>query len=266
MFTSNERSDLAAESSSTGPPIPAVSYDEDMESFTITRHGDIVFYLRQLINDRERLNVMFDEGRESLLTMPLHLDEEEGVLILDWGGSEGVNRRLLKSTHATFIANPMGVRNLFHAGRVWETTYQTRPAFAADIPRQYVRLQRRENFRLTLPLAQRRPCTLAVGDDETAMEWQMIMVDIGLGGVGLESPEATLPFGSGQANSRALIDLGKSGRLTVDLEVRYVRSVTRGRKEMAWVGCRFVKLRPAQETTLQRFITQIQREERSRLG
>jgi len=241
-------------------------HDENIESFTITSRREIVFYLRQLINDKERLNVMFDEGRETLLTVPLDVIEEKGVLLIDWGGSEATNQRLLKSTRNMFVANPLGVRNMFHTSRVWETTYQKRRAFATDIPASYVRLQRREFFRLTLPITQRRPCTFTVGEAATARLWQMVVVDIGVGGLGLESPETPLPFELGQILSRAHVDLGKFGKLTVDLEVRFIGTVSRGQKQAGRLGCVFVAISPAQETSLQQFVTQVQRDERAKLG
>ena len=243
-----------------------IGYDKDLESFTITKRLEIVFYLQQLINNGERLHVMFDDGKETLLTMPLDMDEAQGILILDWGGSESVNRRLLTSPRATFVANPIGVRNLFYTGRIWEISYKNRPAFATDIPEKYIRLQRRDFFRLTIPLTQRRLCNFLIGEKPAEKSWQMSIVDIGIGGVGLESPEIALPFATGQLIHHALIDLGKFGQLTLDMEVRYAQSGARVHKQFGRMGCRFIGLNPVQETTLQRFIVQVQREERARLG
>ena len=241
-------------------------HDKDLDAFTMTNRREIVFYLRQLINDGEALHVMFDDGHETLLTLLLDLDEEQDRLILDWGGSESVNRRLLESTRATFVANPVGVRNLFHTGRIWEVTYQQRPAFATDIPRKYIRLQRREFFRLMLPLTERRPCHFAACEGGTEKQWKMTIVDIGIGGIGLESQVAALPFDTTQIIRRAHLDLGKFGSLTFDMEVRYTQIVTRAHKPFVRIGCRFLGLSQAQESALQRFITQVQREERARLG
>jgi c-di-GMP-binding flagellar brake protein YcgR len=240
------------------------SYEENLESFTITFRREIVFYLRQLINDGERINVMFDEGRETLLTVLLDVDEENDRFIFDWGGSESSNQRLLRNDHAIFVATPHGVRNQFVATHFRETNYKKRPAFAAKIPDKYVRLQRREFFRLMLPMTQRRPCSFQTAESEKL--WEMSVVDIGLGGVGLEAPAATLPFELGQTLERVTIDLGKFGKLQVDLEIRYAGSVSRGAKQSSRLGCRFLKLNHAQENELQRFITQVQREERAKLG
>lgn len=242
----------------------AQNYDENIESFTITFRREIVFYLHQLINEGERITVMFDDGRETLLTVLLDVDEEEDSLIFDWGGSESTNRRLLKSQRAIFVANPLGVRHQFVATQFWQTTYKKRPAFATRIPGKFVRLQRREFFRLGLPLTQRRPCSFAAG--EPSKTWNMSIVDIGLGGIAMETPETKLPFEIGQIIPQAAIDLGKFGKLEVTLEVRYVGVVSRGQKQAGRLGCHFVNLSHAHENELQRFVTQVQREERAKLG
>lgn len=238
--------------------------DENLESFAITFRREIVFYLRQLINDGERINVIFDEGRESVLTVLLDVDEEEDQVIFDWGGSETANRRLLEASRIFFVANPQGVRNQFITAKVWQTTYKKRPAFATRIPDKYVRLQRREFFRLHLPMTQRRPCTFRVGDNPKV--WEMSVVDIGLGGVGLECQAAALPLQLGDIVKGAVIDLGKFGKLQLDLEIRFLGNTTRGTKELSRVGTHFVKLTNAQENELQRFVTFVQREERAKLG
>lgn len=238
--------------------------EDNVDAFKITFRREIVFYLRQLINDGELVNVTFDGGRESLTTVLLDVDEEADTVVFDWGASEDVNKRLLASPRSYFVASPQGVRNQFVSTRIWQVSYSKRPAFATAIPTSYIRMQRRDFFRLSLPLTQRRPCYFRAG--EAATQWQMSVIDVGLGGVGLESPQATLPFERGQKIERATIDLGKYGKIDVDLVVRFIGSVARGQKEVGRLGCEFVKLRPAQENDLQRFITQVQREERAKLG
>lgn len=242
----------------------ALNYEDNIESFTIIHRREIVFYLHQLINDGERVSVLFEDGRETLLTMLLDVNEEDNTLIFDWGGSENTNRRLLKSPRAFFVANPLGVRNQFAVSDIWETSYKGRPAFATRIPERFVRLQRREFFRLTLPITQRRPCRFSAGEPEH--KWEMSAVDIGLGGLALELPVPSLPFEIGQVIPGASLDLGKFGKLEVTLEVRYVGVVSRGAKQVARLGCKFVKLTHPQENELQRFVTLVQREERAKLG
>ncbi len=241
-----------------------LSYEENIDAYTLDYRPEIISNLRQLIAHGERVNVMFDEGRETLLTVLLQVDEEADAVIFDWGGSESSNRRLLASPRTFFVASPHGVRNQFVGSRVWETSYEGRPAFATPIPHKYVRLQRREFFRLTMPVTRRPLCRFRAG--ETEVQWEMAVIDIGLGGVGLESHIERLPFEIGQIIQGATIDLDKFGMLEANLDVRYVDHIERGRKHASRLGCHFVKLSRGQEYELQRFVTHIQREERARLG
>lgn len=241
---------------------PTISAEE-LEKFTTDNRREILFYLHQLVNDGERVSVIFAGGNETVLTVLLHVDEAEDRLIFDWGGSEISNRKLLQSERNHFVCMPGGVRNQFATGGVRETTFRKRAAFVTRIPKSYTRLQRREYFRLILPMTRRPTCGVAPPEGQ-AME--LSVVDISIGGIAAELAGATLPFEIGQVLSRARIELKGIGTLEVDLEVRNRSEVTRGGKTNGRIGCRFVKLSHAMENQLQRFITEVQREERARLG
>lgn len=239
--------------------------DDDIEAFTIISKSEIAFYLNQLINDQEPLTVMFDEGRESLLTMALHLDDARAQLILDWGGSDSVNQKLLRAASTTVVANPQGVRNLFHTGALRSTTYQGRPAFSCAVPAKYIRLQRRDCFRLTLPISQRLTCKVSLPTAAGEKPFTLSVVDICVSGVGLEVKGVVEPE-LGQILATVSIDLGKLGVIRPDLEVRFVGPITRGSETMTRIGCRFAKLGRGEDILVQRLITQIQRDQRARLG
>ncbi|MDP2794402.1 MAG: flagellar brake protein [Sulfurisoma sp.] len=237
---------------------------ENLGDYTITFRREIVFYLRQLTNDGDRISIMFNEGREALLTVLLDVDEEFNRLIFDWGGSEDGNHRFLKSERNIFVANPQGIRNQFATGLAREIMHNERRAFAVTLPGKYIRLQRREFFRLVLPMTRRPPCRVKLGPQDR--ECIFSVIDIGIGGVGLESSVTSPPLEIGQVLSGAMIDLKGPSILRFDLEVRYLGQLTRGNRHVGHVGCRFAKLSAAQEHELQKFITQIQREERAKLG
>ena len=238
--------------------------DQDLEEFTTTYRREIVFNLRHLIDLGERVSVVFDDGRETFLTVLLAADEEQDILVFDWGGSEESNRRFLKSERNFFVCAPLGVHNQFLTGRARETVHRGRRAFAVRLPVKYTRLQRRQFFRLVLPMTRRPQCRLAAGQNGEQPIFSV--VDIGLGGVGIETPVPSNAFAPGQILQGAAIDLKGFGLLRVDLEVRFAGAVSRGNKQAGRLGCRFVAITPAQEHQLQKFITHVQRDERSRLA
>lgn len=236
--------------------------DESVDAFTITFRREIVFYLRQLINDKDQISVTFNEGHDTILTILLDLDEENSLLYFDWGSTEEVNKRFLQSDRNFFVAMPGGVRNQFMCGRPQEVSYEGRPAFAVKLPEKYVRLQRREYFRLVLPITQRPTCFIT--HDGKIME--LAAVDIGIGGVGLEAANLLFPCDTGAEFADVRIDFKGFGELRAPLAVRYRGEVLKGSKQVQRLGCIFLKLSNAQENLVQKFMAHIQREERAKLG
>jgi hypothetical protein len=239
------------------------SIDENLDGYAITSRREILFYLHQLINDGNQISVMFNEGRDNILTVLLDVDEEAGVLTLDAGSTEAVNQRFLASDRNFFVAMPSGIRNQFVAGKPWPVTYKKRPAFAVRVPKKYVRLQRRDYFRLVLPMMQRPSCIATLPSGEAL---RAAVVDIGLGGVGLEIAAPSLRGNLGDLVRQARLDLKGHGEVKTDFEIRFIGQNTRGAKKSIRLGCQIENLSPAQEQLLQRYITHVQREERARLG
>ena len=236
--------------------------EEDLEEYTSKAPREVAYNLRQLIQAGERISVIFADGHESFLTILLDIDEDTGLLYFDWGGTEDTVRKFLQSDRNFFVCNPGGIRNQFMVGKVWEVQFEKRRSFATRLPQRYMRLQRREFFRLTLPMTLRPQCTLL--SEQHPKPLILSAVDIGIGGVGFEVPQTNLDFSAGEILTRAGIVLGTSTRLNVDLNVRYTGRLTRGGKETARMGCQFSGLGGAQENELQRFLTNVQRELKAR--
>jgi c-di-GMP-binding flagellar brake protein YcgR len=234
----------------------------DFDEYSFTLPQQIRYHLNQLIDHGERISVVFDEGRETLLTVLLRLDAEEGVLYFDRGGSEAGNRRLLQSKRIYFVCAPQGIRNQFATESVRETTDAGVPAFATPLPHKYLRLQRRQFFRLILPVTRRLPCRLPTPPGER--EWWINVTNIGVGGVGMEIAAGEADFVPGEILAGAEIDLPGPGRLTMDLEVRHCGLQQRGNKPTGRLGCRILHLSSVDTHRLERFITHTQREERAR--
>lgn len=237
--------------------------DDNHDAFTITFRREIIFYLRQLINDGQQISAIFNEGRDTILTVLLDVNEAKDTLTFDWGSSEEINRRFLASERNFFVATPQGIRNQFLCGKPRQTTYKKHPAFEVRLPKKYVRLQRREYFRLVLPMTLRPKCSFPAPDGSTL---EAAVLDVGLGGVALEVAAASVPLEAGMTIGNVRIELSNFGEFNVAFQVRHIGQATRGAKQITRLGCQFEKLARAQEQVLQKFITQVQRDERARLG
>jgi c-di-GMP-binding flagellar brake protein YcgR len=126
-------------------------------------------------------------------------------------------------------------------------------------------MQRREFFRLVLPMTQRPTCFLKnIGEGQQITEFST--VDIGIGGVGLEVAKLDFPCDVGMHFPEARIELKGIGELKLELEIRYAGEITKGTRQVQRLGCLFTKLSSSQENLVQKFMSQIQREERAKLG
>lgn len=237
--------------------------EENLDDFSFTQRRDIVYHLRQLVEDGHQVSISFNEGRETILSILLDVNEENGLLIFDWGSSEAVNKRFLASDKNFFVAMPDGIRHQFICAKPSQISYKKRPAFSVALPKKYIRLQRRDFFRLLLPMTMRPTFRVAL---TASSELDGSVIDIGLGGLSIEVAEANVRCEVGDRLQVARIYFKSADVLRADIEVRYKAKMRRGTKQVTRLGCRFSHLDPAQELLLQKYITNVQRDERARLG
>ena len=240
----------------------SVPAEESLDQYTATSPREIAFNLRQLVQAGEQITVSFDEGRNSFLSMLLDIDEDLGLIYFDWSAAADINRQVLASPRNVFVCSPGGIRNQFVVGKTWQVDIGKRPAFAARLPDRYLRLQRREFFRLGVPLSLRLQCAFNGPGERRVV---MPASDIGIGGIGLTHAPPKLEMAAGIVLNGGQIDLGQSfGIIRSDLELRYTALVQHGEKSSFRYGFRFASLSSGQEVSLQKFLTHVQREIKAR--
>lgn len=234
--------------------------DEDIENCTLRSPREIAFLLRGLIKRGDRTTVLFQEGRQSFLTVLLDISEDAGLLYFDIGGSNDTNQAFLKSEQSTFTTFVDGIRIQFSAKKGQEIKWRGESAFAVPLPKSLLRLQRREFFRLSLPTTKPYICRLQRGSKQ---EKSFPLHDISVGGVGIFSPHP-LDYEPLEKLENCWIDLHDTGVLAVTLEVRYVNPLeSRTGKPLWHLGCRYVKLSPLNETLIQRFMARLEAERKA---
>lgn len=234
--------------------------DDEIERCTMTSRREIVFQLRGLIKQGERVLVTFDGGRQSFLTVLIDISADDTSLYFDMGGSEDINRAYLRAERCTFSSVVKGVRLQFTALQAQIKKLRGEEVFVVAVPSNLLRLQRRDVFRLQLPSTKPFVCHIRKGTpDERALP----LHDVSIGGIGVRSTEP-LAFERLEILENSLIDLRDAGTITVALEVRYISELeSRTGKPLWHMGCQFVKLSPANETLLQRFMGRLQAEQRA---
>lgn len=234
--------------------------DEEIERCTLRNPREIIFLLRDLVKRGERISVLFQEGRQSFLTVLIDVSEEKKQLYFDIGGSDETNRAFLKAEQCTFNTFVESIRIQFSVQQCREMTLRGERVFAAPLPKSILRLQRREFFRLQLPTTKPFNCRIRRG---TPQEENHPLYDISVGGIGIHSAKP-IDFTQLEILENCWIDLHDKAMLNVTLEVRYVNALeSRTGKPLWHLGCKFINLSPLNETLIQRFMARIEAERRA---
>lgn len=229
--------------------------EEDFERCTLNSRREILFQLRSLIRQSERIAVSCDEGKQSFLTVLIDVSEENDSLYFDIGGSEENNQAFIKSERCLFSGVVGGIRIQFSGKRPRITTLDGEQVFAIALPKSLLRLQRRDAFRLQLPSSRPYICRIRHGTRE---EMALPLYDISVGGLGIQV--AVNPEFEPMAQFKdCRIDLREAGIFSVTLEVRYIMvTESRANKPLWHIGCRFLNLSLLNETLIQRFMARIE--------
>ena len=230
---------------------------------------EILAVLRTMMQKGAMVTAHFDQGQSFLLTALLALTADTRGLILDIGSDDEMNQRALKTNRLILTTVREKVKIQFSLNGLTMTQHEGRPAFLAAVPPTLLRLQRREYFRLSTPIANPiRMTTYLRLDDGSQAFIELPLLDISGGGVGLMvSPEQAAVFSRGDELPDCHMLLPEEGLLVATLSVRNMFDVaTRSGSRFVRIGCEFVDVPPARLNMVQRYITRIERERKARLS
>jgi c-di-GMP-binding flagellar brake protein YcgR len=231
--------------------------------FLLYGKKDILAVLNKLREDVSLITMFFDSGRELLLTSLIAADEES--LVLDFGPDSSVNRKALAADKLFCVASQGKVRIQFELGRLTQISVDDRPAFRAALPASVLRLQRRDFFRLAMPVTRPLKCTMPVADpDGNVQSVTTNVVDLSGGGLAMTVPKG-MTFERDMEFADCNIELPEIGNITMTIAVRNVFEVElRSGAHITRAGCEFVKPSGLSLTLIQRYIMKVERERKAR--
>lgn len=255
--------------SEPAPPFFEVEQTDNYSKFLLYSKSEILAVLRGMMQKGAMITVHFNQGRSFLLTSIIALGADGRSFVLDVGSDDEMNRKALLADNLILTTKIDKVKIQFRLKALAPTQNDGRPAFLAALPDALLRLQRREFFRLSTPLANpvRLSTTLRCAD-ASALCIELPLMDISGGGIGLlVSPDQAPLFQRDDTLKDCKIMLPDEGLLVATLCVRSLTEVTsRSGAQLFRVGCEFVELPPARLTLVQRYITRVERERRARLN
>ena len=251
------------------PPIDSIR-DDAMEQYLLRGQRQIRQLLQEIINHHSLISVHLIPGGLSFLSTIITLSEDEEWLFLDSSQSETIQRRALNAERLLCVTQLNKIRIQFRLANATEIPLEGRNTLAAPIPDEVLRLQRRDAFRLQVPISHNLKCILpARAHDEYSEQesrkkmMEVPVFDISAGGLSLEIPIDKITPNIGDTINGCHLKL-PDDIIGINLEIRnFGRRILNNGKEILRLGCSFISLPTPAANQIQRYIYQAEREIRA---
>jgi c-di-GMP-binding flagellar brake protein YcgR len=243
----------------------AADHDDLLARCTLRSRAEILFQLRAIQKRKLLINLDLPGSRQIIVTSVLMVNETKNTLILDSARDDTLNEELMAGKGAEFVAQLDGVSISFATGPVAWCKYEGAPALRIALPTSLVRLQRREHFRVPMPIANPVRCIVpsANGDADPITTHLM---DISCGGVAIAETGGRLGPATGHVLPDCRLLLPESDTIITSLEVRNsAQNRLHNGTLQTRLGCQFVDLPKDMAAKLQRFVMDIERARRDSL-
>ena len=241
---------------------------QGFSQYLLYSRSEIVFVLRQVLQKKCMITVYFDAGRSFFLTSLVAISDDGNWLYFDLPADPSITKKAGSAGKLMMTTMLERVKVQFSLNGLQEVASSTRATLAGHLPETLLRLQRREHYRLSTPIANPIRCHLTVPatDSTPACEIDANVLDISGGGLGMAIPDAqALLFPVGTSFSNCRIDLPEEGVVSAGLCVRNGFGVTTKTGSHHWrVGFEYVDLSGHNLTIVQRYITRTERERKAR--
>lgn len=234
---------------------------EDCQRYQVRHAHSIERILKGIMETRGRVSIHSPEGEWLTLSSIIAVDTDHGRLLLEQGVDQRVNRRLIEAGRAVCGSLHEQVYVQFAGQDVRPVQHADEVALQMAMPRELIRLQRREAYRLETSVVQPVKCLINTG----LAFVEAVVVDISIGGVGILAYEGLDTLQTGATYHGCRIELPGAGTFALSLNVRTTFDVTlRNGRITHRAGCQFIDLPASVETEIQRYINRVERERRSR--
>lgn len=236
---------------------------EDHSRYVLREKREVAFVLKQIAARRCVISAYYGNTGSFLTSSVVAVDEAAGTLLLDLGRDEEVNAEALKSGSLVCITQLDKVKIQFPFEQLKRTLYEGFPALVAPLPKSLLRLQRREYYRLTTPVADTVICAIPL-DEDGPRTVEAKVLDISGGGVAVLVPPSTDGFQPDTQYHKCRLELPEFGIVEASLRIRNVFRFTNPKGvEMLRAGCQFSDLPTSMANAIQRYILKVERERKS---
>jgi c-di-GMP-binding flagellar brake protein YcgR len=239
---------------------------DDNAKYLVRSPKQVLSYLNLLSTERCLISAAFGKGeKDTFLTAIMDINEKSQTITIDCGPKEYLNKRLLDSAIIKCTTEYKGTKVLFEGRKVKKAGQPGQPAFTVAIPSSIHWIQRRQFYRIKSPLSKDSYCAVTLKNQETeeATTLQLKLHDLSASGFAIVNDETEFSnqlVPSAQFENCTLV-LSDENDLNISFEVRHKLPVNPnkpGKSER--IGCRITNSSPRIESTILRYMQNIERE------
>lgn len=238
----------------------------DLDRFMIISRVEILAMLRQLVDSSNLITCYFDRHAGFVVTTLLAVNPEFEELVLGMPSDADAMRRLLAADELVFVTFVGQIKVQFRAKKADSTLHHEKPAFRVRLPRDLLRLQRRDFFRVNSLLTQPAVCLVPypmvqAGKEAPTTYEKLKVLNLSVGGVAVLTHPDRLALRIGQTLRDCYLDLPGIGQVAISLTVKHLDAVPKNPAARC-CGCEIVLMPPQARMMLQRYINKIDLEQR----
>ncbi|UXY16103.1 flagellar brake protein [Chitiniphilus purpureus] len=212
-------------------------------------------YLLQQLQQRNELVCLYPIGREEPFALSTLLAVDAAQLVFD-AASEPKTNQMLATQGACCVSQLRGVKLQFELAPLTPASHAGRACLIGPAPAAILQLQRRQAFRMRLPISNPIHC---VCSDPSHPGLTGTISDLSMGGLGLVLSQQQDLYPD-ELLHQCCFELPGQGQIETDLRIRdrLVMTLRNGVPRLRY-GCRFVQLPPSAQQKIQRYLTQLER-------
>ncbi len=250
-----------------GKPLTIECEPSELSKYLIDSRVGIVSVLFTLQKAGSLVTAYFSGGNNFVITTILAVRAETDELVLDFGADTGANQRALQAKRITFVTVHDRIKIQFYTGSLSKVNFDGRDAFSTPLPSALLRLQRREFFRIATPLVQPLKCLIGPQVPPLSVPAEASIVDLSCGGIGIIDSSDPSAIETDACFLGCRIPLPEIGMVTADLRVKSIFEVNlKNGNRHKHIGCEFVAMPERERAKIQRYINNVERERKNRLG
>lgn len=227
------------------------------DPFLVTSPLGITSVLRALVAQKTLIHMRLERNSQTIITTLLHIDSDQGRMIVDAAADDVFNQRLTKTEKVYFDAQIDRIRVEFHTGQATPCTFENREAFWIPLPDALRRVQRRDHYRIDIPVSAPLFCEVRNNGDLVAT---LPVKDISAGGLALLDRNEEVKETEGSQLRQCVLELDDIGTVIVNLKIRRISNQLLGdAKPVRVIACEFDRPSPPNVIMIQNYIGRLER-------